>query len=37
VLNDEPPRLSLEDAEINCRVLVAAIEAIREKRLISLE
>nr|BAL52425.1 Gfo/Idh/MocA family oxidoreductase [uncultured Gammaproteobacteria bacterium]BAL54519.1 Gfo/Idh/MocA family oxidoreductase [uncultured Gammaproteobacteria bacterium] len=37
VLNDLEPALSLEDAQINCRVLERTLQAIREKRSISLE
>jgi xylose dehydrogenase (NAD/NADP) len=36
VLNDSPLALSLEDSEINCRVLEGALQAFRAQRLISI-
>lgn len=36
VLDDKPPALTLEDAQANCRTILAAFEAIREKQLVKI-
>jgi predicted dehydrogenase len=36
VLNDKPPGLSLEDAKLNCRCIVAALQSAAEGRTVRM-